>query len=129
HFNPIASAAPTYAAANLFLYKELTGDSNANGTIDAGETARKYAANFFNARRFDAKYKTTGTISYFTDAWGYPFGYSTAGLKAEQNYRAILMVNPTAARPAPAAGYNSTFDLWSTAGSTTTTSVSWTRNW
>ncbi len=131
-FNPSSSSTPTYAAASLFLYTELTGDTNHNGQIDATETGRKYAAEFFKPSRFDVGFKTSGTVSYISDPYGYSYGYSTAGLKAEQVYRVNLIADPTTARPSPSKGYNPTFDLWSTAGSSAATNVDqakWIKNW
>jgi type II secretory pathway pseudopilin PulG len=117
---------PVYAAANLFLYQQLTGDKNANGAIDAGETARKYAADFFRSSRLDSSL-TSGMILYIKDPFGNPYGYSTAGLKAEQSYRVLLETNPTAVRTVPSPGYNPTFDLWSTGDSTIP--LKWIKNW
>jgi prepilin-type N-terminal cleavage/methylation domain-containing protein len=107
-----------YQKSSLFLYKQLSGDENANGKIDTTETVRKYASEFFKGSRFDVGYKTTGVVTYLTDPWGYSYGYSTAGLKAEQDYRVALAVDPNAQRDSNLAGYNPTFDIWSTAGST-----------
>jgi len=131
NFSPSSSSMPSYASTSLFLYKALTGDQNANGKIDAGETAVKYAAEFFKPSKFNADFKTTGIITYISDPFGYSYGYSTAGLKAEQDYRVQLQTNPNASRTATK-GYNPTFDLWSTAGSTATTNVDqakWIKNW
>jgi type II secretory pathway pseudopilin PulG len=121
------AATPVYTAANLFLYKQLTGDNNANGAIDSGETGRTYAGDFFKASRYDLGFTTSGTISYFKDPFGNPYGYSTAGLKAEQNYRVLLQTNSTAPRLGPVTGYNPTFDLWSTGDSPIPTK--WIKNW
>jgi prepilin-type N-terminal cleavage/methylation domain-containing protein len=132
HFNPSSTASPTYAASGLFLYKQLTGDDNLNGQIDATETAKKYALDSFKPSRFDAGFKTSGTISYIMDPFGYSYGYSTAGLKAEQDYRVQLQTDPNAPRPSPSRGYNPTFDLWSTGGSAAATSADqpkWVKNW
>jgi hypothetical protein len=52
------------------------------------------------------------------DPFGNPYGYSTAGLAVEQQYRAALSTSPNAPRP-PQKGYNPTFDMWSTAGNNT----------
>ncbi len=132
NFTASSSGTPSYAAASLFLYKQLTGDDNANGQIDATETPKKYASDFFKPSRFDAGFKASGVISYLADPFGYSYGYSTAGLKAEQDYRVSLQGNPGASRPSPAKGYNPTFDLWSTGSSTATTNVDqlkWIKNW
>ena len=92
----------------------------------------KYGAEIFKPSKFDQGYKTTGTISYIADPFGYSYGYSTAGLKADQDYRVQLQTNPNASRPAPSRGYNPTFDLWTTCGSVATTSADqprWLKNW
>jgi len=134
HFNPAATSAPTYAAASLFLYKQLTGDENANGKIDSTETGRRYAAEFFKPTRLDSGYRTTGTVSYIADPFGYSFGYSTAGLKAEQDYRVTLeglaAGTTPPARPTTTKGYNPTFDIWSTGGSSSANDqAKWLKNW
>jgi hypothetical protein len=120
NLNPSTTAAPSYAAASLFLYKQLTGDDSLNGKIDGVETPRKYASDFFKPSRFDSNFRSTGIISYIADPFGFSFGYSTAGLKQEQDYRVALEASPTATRPVSPniKGFNPTFDLWSTAGST-----------
>jgi prepilin-type N-terminal cleavage/methylation domain-containing protein len=132
HGNPSTADAARYAAASLFLYKQLTGDENANGKIDMAETGRKYATDFFKPARFNSSFKTTGTVTYISDSFGYSFGYSTAGLKVEQDYRVLLETTPSAPRPATLAGYNPTFDVWSTAGTTTgseSDKAKWIKNW
>jgi len=76
--------------------------------------------------RFDANYQSqkkanpasTPTITYLQDPWGYSYGYSTAGLKDEQDYRVELEKDKNADRPSSQKGFNPTFDIWSTAGST-----------
>jgi hypothetical protein len=121
-----------YAASSLFLYKQLSGDENANGTIEGTETSRIYLTDFFKPSRFDSAYRTSGTISHIVDPFGNSYGYSTAALKVEQDYQADLQTNPSAARPTTARGYNSTFDLWSTAGATGSTAADtakWIKNW
>lgn len=115
HMNP---SDVQYTRSSLFLYKQLTGDESGNGKIDASETGRKYAAEFFKPSRFDVGFKTSGSVSYIADAWGYSFGYSTAGLKAEQEYRVQLETDANSSRSATLKGFNPTFDIWSTAGST-----------
>jgi prepilin-type N-terminal cleavage/methylation domain-containing protein len=132
--DPKTSGNPTvagYQASSLFLYKQLSGDDNANGKIDASETGRRYCSDFFKTSRFDSGYKNTGNVSYVVDPFGYSYGYSTAALKAEQDYRVVLETTPNAARPV-SKGYNPTFDIWSTGGTTTGTDsdrAKWLKNW
>jgi prepilin-type N-terminal cleavage/methylation domain-containing protein len=141
--DPRISSSPTsYFKASLALYKALSGDLNANGKIDATgndpEKANNYVPDFFRPSRFDSaareqlnKGASTVTISYIVDPFGYSYGYSTIGLKAEQEYRVQLLTDPNASRPA-SLGYNPTFDLWSTGGGTTGSEkdrAKWVKNW
>lgn len=139
--DPRVSTVPTnsnYQNSSKFLYGALTGDDGGgsagnayNGKIDSGETPRNYLPDFFKASRFDSGYRTTNKISYVVDPFGYSYGYSTAGLKADQDYRVKLVTDSNASRPA-AAGYNTTFDLWSTGGSSTSSTndlAKWIKNW
>lgn len=134
--DPKTSTNPTvtqYASASLFLYKQLSGDDNANGKIDGTETGRKYCTDFFKPSRFNSSYKTTNIVTYIMDPFGYSYGYSTAGLKGEQDFRVSLEKSKNATRPASAnKGYNPTFDLWSTAGTTSGSDADvakWLKNW
>ena len=82
-------------------------------------------------------------MKYFQDPFGFPYGYSTAAAKQEQEYTSELRKNGTAERKRDdeAEGFNTvTFDLWSTAGSNSTTAPSagkdasneqakWVKNW
>lgn len=143
--DPRASFKPdSYHAASLALYKALSGDQNANGKIDVTgdpnttETAHNYVPDFFRPSRFNSvareqlnKGASSVTISYIVDPFGYCYGYSTIGLKSEQEYRVKLLTEPTANRPA-AKGYNPTFDMWSTGGTTIGTEkdrAKWVKNW
>jgi len=140
HANPSSSGTPSYAASSLFIYKQLSGDENLNGKIDGTEIGRKYATDFFRPSRFDSTFasavrnnpSTSTRISHVVDPFGFPFGYSTAGLKAEQDYRTQLETNASATRPATLKGYNPTFDLWSTAGAKSgsdSDKAKWIKNW
>ncbi len=110
-FNP--TAAP-YAAASVFLYQELSGDPTGNRV----PTGKSYFS--FKPNMLLPKDQAQAVIA-IADPFGYSYGYSTA-------YQA-----------SPSKGYNSTFDLWSTAGtgigSTPTLSPAptpqdqWIKNW
>lgn len=138
--NPKTSGNPTaYEAASLFLYKELSGDKDANGVTDLGKTPPEgpiYAPEFFKPDKLEGT-KVDGRITkvlYIRDPFGYSYGYSTKGAAAEQTYQAELRTTPTKPRPA-AEGYNPTYDLWSTAGKTVSPSSDpgitnvWIKNW
>lgn len=120
------------AQSTLYLYEQLSGDQNDNGVIDSTETAKNYMPDFFKPSRV-FKDPSDGKIKYIMDPFGNPYGYSTAGLLVEQEYRRDLSTNPTAPRNAKNSantqGYNPTFDLWSTAGDTSGNTAKWIKNW
>jgi type II secretory pathway pseudopilin PulG len=109
--NPSSSA---YSQASLWLYKQLSGDTSGNRS----PTGKSY---------MDFKPKMllppggAGTVTAIADPVGNSYGYSTA----------------QAFNPGGAAGYNPTFDLWSTSGLTTnppgtppdTITPQWVKNW
>jgi len=118
------------AASSKYLYECLTGDTNDNGAM-----TRNYAPGFFTPSRLGGPRvgNSVNPIQYIRDPFGNSYGYSTAGLLLEQEYRASLATNPNAPRPVQnsqgAQGYNPTFDLWSTAGDTTGNTAKWAKNW
>jgi prepilin-type N-terminal cleavage/methylation domain-containing protein len=103
-----------YSRASIWLYEQLSGDSSGN----RNPTGKSY---------MDFKPKMllpsggTGTVTAIADPFANSYGYSTA----------------QAANPGGAAGYNPTFDLWSTSGLTTnppssgtdTITPQWIKNW
>lgn len=124
-----------YKTASLTLYKQLSGDLNANGRNEPNANPpepKSYLSDFFTPNRMGTDSgKTLGTANYVTfikDPYGNSYGYSTKGTKAEQEFRADTT------KPRAVAGYNSTFDLWCTSGKTgaiTTGDVTnlWIKNW
>lgn len=87
-FNPTA---PQYAAASVFLYKELSGDPTGN-RVPSGKSYFPFKPNMLMP-----KDKTQAVIA-IADPFGYSYGYSTVNQISSSK------------------GYNPTFDLWSTAG-------------
>lgn len=129
-----ATSPTTYQTASLALYKALSGDTDLDGKTasTASETGKPYAPDFFRPNRFNSTFKTTGKVAFIVDPFGNSYGYSTAGLKAEQDFRAELATDDKATRPETPKGYNSTFDLWSTGGATGSTDndkAKWLKNW
>lgn len=133
NFNPNSSA---YQLASLYLYKALSGDMNANGKADADE-GKTYASDLFkpNILNFnkDANGKI-GLVNYIKDPFDNSYGYSTIGAKDEEEFVEKLRTSPNPAketRPKEVRGFNPTFDLWSTGGTTTSTSgqAKWVKNW
>lgn len=99
-FNPTQDK---YTSASLYVYEQLSGDLDNNRSAEL----KSYFA--FKDNQLSP---TTGNVSYIKDPFGNCYGYSTAG------------------QAGTGAGYNPTFDLWSTAGSTSSTGTSsWVKNW
>jgi type II secretory pathway pseudopilin PulG len=114
--DPRASSTPTptYSQASLYLYTQLSGDS----TGSRSASGKSYMQ--FNPKML-LPTGGTGTVTATSDPFGNSYGYSTA----------------QAANPGGSAGYNPTFDLWSTAGYTPAASPTptptpqdqWVKNW
>ncbi len=127
-----------YRNANLFLYKQLSGDLNANERNEPTGTPpepKNYLPDFFTPQRLQVNANspvgTVGRVLYIKDPYGNPYGYSTKGLSAEQTFRAAVVTNAQAPRPTNQ-GYNPTFDLWSTAGKKDNPLINanvWVKNW
>ena len=98
--NAQTSGDPTitqYQNASLWLYKQLSGDLNANRQ----PTAKSY---FVLKPNMLFPADQNQNVQYIHDPFGNSYGYSTA---------ANPQANPT---PTGTPGYNPTFDLWSTTG-------------
>jgi prepilin-type N-terminal cleavage/methylation domain-containing protein len=102
--DPTAAA---YASASLYLYKELSGDKNADRAVDSGQK------NYFDFKpNMLLPAGGAGPVTAIIDPFGYSYGYSTAN------------------QVKSADGYNPTFDLWSTAGNKTASDQpKWLKNW
>ena len=132
--NMVADASQTgtapYSMSSRFLYESLTGDTNDTGK--AGAMTKNYAPDFWKASRLGG-IKTDGvvtTVGFIADPFGNSYGYSTAGLADEQQFRQALATPSTAGSAArKGKGYNPTFDLWSTAGDTLGNTAKWAKNW
>lgn len=128
-----ATAPATYQTACLALYKALSGDIDLDGKQGGtAETGKAYVTDFFKPNRFNSSFKTSGKVAFIVDPFGNSYGYSTAGLKAEQDFRSQLATDEKATRPDTTKGYNSTFDVWSTAGasgSSDNDKAKWLKNW
>ena len=142
--DPRTTGTPTsYEEASLFLYKQLSGDLDANGRNDTAASTpepKSYISDFFKPTILSVKSSsgvgTAGYVRFLKDPWGNTYGYSTKGAAAEQKFRAAVLANPAATREKDQ-GYNPTFDVWSTGGKSTppspgvagdVTSV-WLKNW
>jgi type II secretory pathway pseudopilin PulG len=100
-FNPTA-----YQSASLYLYKKLSGDATGNRQ----PSGKSYMA--FKPNMLLPAPPSTDPVIGIADPFGNSYGYST-------------MMAATGS-----GGYNPTFDIWSTAGGTTSNDVSkWIKNW
>jgi type II secretory pathway pseudopilin PulG len=101
-----SSPDPTaYVAASLTLYKALSGDVDNDVNRQADSGTKSYMT--FKDNQLSP---ATGSVAYIKDPFGNSYGYST-----------VFQSNSTK-------GYNPTFDLWSTAGSSTS-AAGWIKNW
>jgi prepilin-type N-terminal cleavage/methylation domain-containing protein len=99
---------PAYSAASLFLYEQLTGVTS--GSRSASPSGKTYFV--FKPNMLLPAPPSTANITAIRDPFGNSYGYSTAN------------------QASTTAGYNPTYDLWSTAGGTTTNDVpGWVKNW
>lgn len=95
-----------YTAASLTLYKALSGDAD----NDPSRSAEKTLYFTYKPNQL-APSDQSQKVTFIKDPFGNSCGYSTAGQAGTAGV-----------------GYNPTFDLWSTAGSTTS-SAGWIKNW
>jgi general secretion pathway protein G len=108
--NPASSPVPTTAIR--FVYGELTGDRDFDGTPDADtRTYMLFQPGMLRRPNMSLPPSNSNAISFVRDPFGSPYGYSTA----------------KAASPSGSVGYNPTFDLWSTADSEDP--AQWIKNW
>jgi prepilin-type N-terminal cleavage/methylation domain-containing protein len=111
----------TFLPANLALYALLSGDGDLNGKPDVNEGAANAQRPYFEFK--SAQLRIEGNrVAYIRDPWdsgavARPYGYSTKRAAALQ-----------AGVDDPKAGYNITFDLWST-GHLPSNRGAWIKNW
>jgi type II secretory pathway pseudopilin PulG len=106
-------SSPSYSLTGLYLYNALFGATNGSRTPASG--ARSY---FVFKPNMLFPPDQTQNVQYIQDPFGYSYGYSTA---FQHDLDQGLQ---------PTHGYNPTFDLWSTAGGTTTSDIpKWIKNW
>jgi type II secretory pathway pseudopilin PulG len=104
-----------YQNASLYLYEQLSGDSSAN--LQPPATAKIYFS--FKPQMLGGTRDANGnltSVSYIRDPFGNSYGYSTIQAATGDSTK----------------GYNPTFDLWSTAGTTSgsaTDLTQWIKNW
>ena len=102
---------PAYSAASLFLYERLMGVTTGNRSeTPSGKTYFTFKPNMLLPAP-----PSTADVTAIRDPFGNSYGYSTA-----------QQADPTR-------GFNPTFDIWSTAGTSNPTDAayekSWMKNW
>jgi len=138
NFSPNGKDFQLYASASLFLYKQLSGDLDANGVPDQG--VPRYFKDL-DLRILNATKNANNVISqvnYLQDPFGFSYGYSTAAAAAEESFQSDVLQgkrSPTRRTGNALPGFNiNSFDLWSTSGSTGTKTpdlewAQWAKNW
>jgi type II secretory pathway pseudopilin PulG len=125
--DPVTTNAALYRAASLVLYRALSGDRNLDRTVTSADqnynidgTALTPPLTQLPQSYFAFKPNMllppggSGTVTAISDPFGNSYGYSTANQ----------------ADPITPKGYNPTFELWSTAGGTTSNDTpKWIKNW
>ncbi|MES2570204.1 MAG: hypothetical protein V4710_09150, partial [Verrucomicrobiota bacterium] len=112
-----SDTAKKYQLASRFLYEELSGDKLDRDFRPSEKQYYPFKPDMLNAEKKDGKIIL---VNWIQDPWNNCYGYSTGASSQEQNYEEILRKRPTADKVTevgPPAGYNPTFDLWSTGGS------------
>ena len=104
-----------YATASRYLYGELTGDRNFDGTTDTG--AKSYMT-FKSNSMLRADMSQPPSSSNLVTALGDPFSNSYGYSTAYANYLDFQSGVSTCLPPSSPNGYNPTFDVWSTSGET-----------
>ncbi|MDQ2867138.1 MAG: type II secretion system protein GspG [Verrucomicrobiota bacterium] len=104
-----APSPSSYASASFYLYTQLSG----KGTNQQPSSSEAKSYLTFKPAMLGHPANDATTVSYIRDPWGNSYGYSTA----------------QAANPGSTAGYNPTFDLWSTTNDTSGTRAKWIKNW
>jgi len=128
NYDPTAAV---YTSAGLVLYRALSGDTNCDGSVNStdqsftisGSSQTASGVNptvYYTFRPSQIITGTTGSVTSLRDPFGNSYGYSTA-------YAGDVLISGSTT---PTHGYNPTFDLWSTTGSTVSTGTStWITNW
>jgi prepilin-type N-terminal cleavage/methylation domain-containing protein len=125
-YNP---AGTTYPKASVYLYGQLSGDyDNSNPAASTNYNFKRDGNEGKGYMEFKpnmlAPQGGTGTVTNIRDPFGNSYGYSTA--------YAAWQEPPNSGAP-PQKGYNPTFDLWSTAGTTSASDsaakAKWIKNW
>jgi prepilin-type N-terminal cleavage/methylation domain-containing protein len=114
-----------YTNASLELYEALTGDLTCSGTAPVGSTnyiGEGVKQDIYGRNNPNAPVSGSNQVLYLQDPFGNSYGYSTANNTATATGNSPVTGYPNGTVTYP--GFNPTFDLWSTGGSTNTPSTS-----
>lgn len=126
HGNPQAA---NYKASTLALYNLLAGATSGNLRPDQD---KKSYLNFSSYKNMLGGPKQGTQVQFLQDPFGNSYGYCTAGAKAAEDQRSKRGGSDPSATTA---GYNTSFDLWSTGGKVYTSTPTdqdrmvWIKNW
>ncbi len=115
--NPVSGS---YATATLDLYTLLTGDTIHDGSSSGAKSYFSFKPQMLGRPNRALPVSSSNKVTSICDPFGNSYGYSTSKNPD---------VNPNAGS---ATGYNPTFDLWSTAQTTSTSATDvaqWIKNW
>ena len=106
-----------YTTSSQYLYGQLSGDITFSGVVPAGSKVyMEFKPSQLGLQTSGSAISGSNKVQSINDPFGFSYGYSTS-------------YNTTSG----AYGYNPTFDLWSTAGTTTPaasgTQAKWITNW
>jgi len=107
----------TYKNSSLYLYSQLSGDTTYTGQVTSGaKVYMEFKPAMLGVTLNGQQISTSNHVTSIVDPFGYSYGYSTAYIGTSGT-----------------SGNNPTFDLWSTAGSTSLatsgTQAKWIKNW
>jgi len=108
---------PIYKNSSLYLYGQLSGDTAYTGQVATGARVyMEFKPSMLGITTTGSPISATNKVTSINDPFGFSYGYSTASTTTSG-----------------VDGYNPTFDLWSTAGTTTPatsgTQLKWITNW
>ena len=101
-----------YSFTSFYLYGQLSGNPSGDRTTYTQQRYMQFKPNMLSPP------DGTGTVTAIRDPFGNSYGYSTA--------QAFYIDNPGAN---PNNGFNPTFDLWSTAGTSTAADAAYEKAW
>src|SRR6478672_10276116 len=101
-----------YSSTSLYLYGQLSGNPSGDRTTYTQQRYMQFKPNMLSPPG------GTGTVTAIRDPFGNSYGYSTA--------QAFYVDNPGSN---PNYGFNPTFDLWTTSGTSTATDAAYEKVW